>query len=540
MPTFKIKMDNTEDSVSRPVILSITRQMMDFAHISSKTPIRFLGEEDKAAQQNSRILNQLGKDNIWASDEFVTIEVEEEIDKDYLGQITTFKPNSLLVFKDEILGIGIKPVYAMHNVSINVKYTTKDRTRANSWRNRIVANVADQLMLNMHDVSYHYEFKENLLQLLYHIWELRQKQGGYEEDFNEYIKRRITPDRTILTDAGGKNNLMVINERVTRIQGYFDFDGVPDKAEKPNDSENREIGFSYKFSYEKPVAYMVKYPIIIHNQLIDQKYLPIKKKQLSDKVLKYSESTQALRAFENDERQASLNLNYGIMIPWFDEFKPRSILPSSAKIFSALCAITMEDKRTLFNLSEPIGDYMLNENLLAFIKNSEKLYVNNAFESILSLELYSNNNYMGSNVLEIMDDFTVVAKTDLDIRNVYNIRLSIITNFKLLTEDAKSRLDYSPEVKDLLVTILNKAMNAYGASKDIGRTKLGYDHYVSIGYSKEQALELVAKWAMPRKNEYGVDADEFVQNPEYAFAIKNNVFYNVQNAFVSVYSNRPE
>ena len=355
-----------------------------------------------------------------------------------------------------------------------------DRTKAKAWRNRIIANVPDQLLQNYHDISYHYEFRESLLQLIYHIWQLRENQGGYGEDFTQYLRSNMNPDMSVITDSGGKNNMVVIKENATRVIGYFDFDGIPDKAEKPNDSENREIGFTYKFMYDKPIGYMLTYPPFIHNQLIDDKYLPKKKIDLLDKQLKYHLPDLALRSFEVDEKIESLRLNFGKMIPWFDEFKPQSILPSSVKIFSALTQITPTDLRTLFNLSEEIGNYKINDSLLSFLIQSEKDYVNKAFESILSIELYKDNQYMGNDVISIDSDGLITSNQDLSIRSKYNIRFSIITDLSLLSRAAIERLRNNPDILALLITILNEALNAHGSAKDIRKTRLLYRDYITL------------------------------------------------------------
>lgn len=479
MPNIITPIDDIQDSVERPVIFDIIRQVMELTHISHKTSIQFLGDEQKAAQQNSTITKDPIKENRWSYDEKVVIEVDEDFDRNRLINKYVKQPEQYFIFEDDKLPIYIKPIYASSEVKITVKYKARDKNQANKWRNDIQSHVAIMRDINLHELNYHYHLPEVYIEILKELHRLRENIAGYGDSFDDYFVKRLTNNASVLTNLSGTEGIWAVSEKQIRVQGYFDFEGVPEKAEKESDHDNFSISFSYNFKYEKPIECNMVYPLVIHNQLIGSKYRASKVYKLEDKERAFTSSGRALYNFESDNTSLNVMGNDGVSIPSFDEFIPNGILPSTVRVFTALTSITPENKRFLFNLNE-LGQLQLEPKIIEFLKLSEYPYLGKAFYSIFTLNLYRDGALVSDNALMVDSNLNVSSNIDLDLRKTYHVRLGLVTDITYLRSEAISRLRKYPIVGDKLIKAINATLISLGGHADISKNQLSNNDTVTI------------------------------------------------------------
>jgi hypothetical protein len=51
------------------------------------------------------------------------------------------------------------------------------------------------------------------------------------------------------------------------MQGWFDFQAVPEVGGKEDEADTWTIGFDYHFHYEKPIECAMYYPLMVHNPM---------------------------------------------------------------------------------------------------------------------------------------------------------------------------------------------------------------------------------------------------------------------------------
>jgi hypothetical protein len=153
-----------------------------------------------------------------------------------------------------------------------------------------------------------------------------------------------------------------------------------------------------------------------------------------------------------------------VSIPAYDEFKPRTVPSSSVKIFNVMVCVTSEDKRTLINLGE-LGDFVLDSDILEFIKTSEHTFMTGDYQSILQLNLYSNSEQLDKGCITLSNDLTLSATRDLDLRKVYHVRMSVITNISYLPVQALKRIQQNPVVGMKLVNAINASITGFNGSR---------------------------------------------------------------------------
>jgi hypothetical protein len=511
MPNATLPISDLHWTVDRPVILGIVRDILEITQISNKTPVNFFGIDAKNFQQGSTLQSSGLGENRWPYDERVMIEIDEDYQRDTIVSTPVQREEYQPFFLDAALGVSIRPVYSMSKVSVNFKYRAADKNQANMWRNMMRVRTSMMRDINLHEVGYSYRIPDAFLGIVEEIHTLREKVAGYDEDLNDYYTARLLPNVGIVSNLSGDEGVWAVSERQIRIQGYCDFEGAPDKGDREDDHDNWAVGFTYVFTYMKPVACNMRYPIMVHNQMIGEDYLPpVPAYRLENQRTRYSLSGYAYSYFETDRRMLSAMGETGLVIPSFDDFVPNLVLPTTVAVFTALINITADDRCSLLNLKE-LGEYQLNSDVLNFMLGSERIFLNKDFQSILMLSLYQGSDLMKSETLSVDTLGNVRAAMDLDLRKTYHVRLSLVTDPGYLPMRALTRLQNNPSTSVQIVNAISAALDGIqGARDDVGRTQLsdsdiellcgktlaanyqrGADiHFISSLYAKTEGLPL--------------------------------------------------
>lgn len=505
MPNIITPLSDLESSVERPVIYDILRQMMDITRISSQTPIRFYGDAGKATQQNSTITDNGLGENIWDFDERLIIEVDQDYDKDHILVTAVTVPEHLLIFRDDALGVIIKPVYMTTDVSIRAKYRARDRNQANRWRNDMVAHTAKGRDVNLHTVQYSYHIPDAFVILLQELHRLRENLAGHGENFNDYFTGHLTTNASVVTNLAGKEAVWAISEPQMGIQTWFEIEGVPEKPDKDGDHDTWTTSFTYRFRYEKPIECNMVYPIVVHNQVLSTNYRPDRKvDRRQEHQRSYTFSGAAYNQFESDTDALLYRGSTGLLIPNFDEFMPNSIPSATLRVFSALTTISSPDERDLLNLKE-LPDLQLDRDILEFMTQSEYPFMGKNYASIFSLNLYCGPYLQESGSLQVLPDLTVRATKNLDLRKTYRVRLSLVGNFAYTYPAALQRLKEFPAAAAKLALALNAALRDCGAESDLLKNKLSATDLAAIGLNETGKGEFDA---LPLKPAAGSPNDE--------------------------------
>lgn len=487
MPNISIPISDLLTTVERPVIYDIIRRVQDLTGISSKTQIRYYGEDAKAAQWNSTLTKDTTKHNLWPHVENLSIEVEDDYTVNRMLSIAVKQAEVPFVFLDDELGIYVKPVYSPQDTTIRFKYAAKDRNQAIRWRNEIRTRTAMNRDINTHTVTYGWRFPDVYLDILKNIHTLRENIGGYGDTFERYFDDHCTDRITTLTNLSATVAMLSVAETQTGIQGFFDFDGVPDKPEKGDEADIWTISFSYKFTYDKPINTVFNYPFLIHQQMIEEKYqFPMNVDTVEKQWLSRPSSGEAFSKFEIIGKEAKYRADLGLVIPYFDNFHPNSIPPSTLRVFTALTSITPENRKSLLNLGD-LGEFNIDTDILDFIRAGEYPHMDRVYNSIFCLNLYSEQYLQQEICLQITPDLDVVSLVDLDLRKKYHLRLSLVADMTYLTPGAIARLKLFPGVLNKLICAINLALLNSNNQSDVGNKLRDYDYYV-LGFGKDRPL----------------------------------------------------
>jgi hypothetical protein len=453
MPMIILTIPETIQSITRPIVLDVARELFVATGIDKDVPIFFPGDTTKTFQPGTTVNEEGRAKNNYPFYERVSIEIDENYDADRMLSEGVYRAENIHIFRDDALETFMKPVYSSTDMTINFKYRAVDKVRAMRWRDDIRARLAILREQRLHELTYHYMIPPEYLYILTEIHRLREKTAGYGDTYEEYFQKHVTSYATMISNYSGSQKAWAIAETQIRVVGYFDFESTPEYGAK--DSEGGEawtVSFSYKFKYEKPIACVMTYPLMIHNEVLSTKYRPDEPAyELTQYKRDYALTSKYLHRFEKGTTK--LNTLPGVALPSYDEFLPETIPHSSLRLFTTLISLDINNPNTLFNLRE-LGTIALLPEVLDFMVG-EAPFMTEFGGSIFHLSLYRSVKLMGGQYLTVDSNLNVNSTHTLSFRDYHHVRLGLTIDLNILTEAAKLRLCNNGHVCQMLLLTLD-------------------------------------------------------------------------------------
>lgn len=450
MPIVSIPLLDVDQTITRPSILDVVRQVKDITGIPQDTPVVYLGQGESRAQLGSTAGSDAPKVQL-GSQRMVTIEVDERFDEGFFATNAGHRPEQHPDFIDRNLGVIVKPIYAVSEFDVNFIYRTPSRSEAMRWRADAQFRASQMRDVNMHELTYHYMLPNACISLLKHIHDLREKQAPYGDTFEDYVQERLTTRSTEIVNLVGDHPRITIRETQMRVQGVFDFQAQPERQDKNSDAGGWEVRFVYKFSFSKPVASSVRYPIIVHNQLIDEKFIPAIPVDHERMQSRMALSTNALHYFEAHVQQQRIAGEKTLKFhPPEDEWQPQTLAPNTRQYLSLLLAIDPAQPDVLANLAD-LGDYTIDPEILAFIAAGEHFYLNKLHSSLMQVSLYRNEQLVRHDRYSIGADLNVRLLEPANLRCTYRLVISFCSDITMVDYRAVRRTLPYPNVMQKLV-----------------------------------------------------------------------------------------
>ena len=463
MPNVSMTMPETAQSIVRPICLDVMNQLKEITKIDKEVPVYYPDDIQKMRQAGTG-LDDSSKVAKLASQNVVYLKVDHDFDKETLATTATSQVEQIPVFIDDALKVYLTPIYTKVNVTMNIDYQCTSKTEIERWRQDIRMRVSMLRDINLHKIHYHYNLPQPFLGVLKTIHDCRERVDGYGQLFDEYMVSHASARLTLVSDIAAKSSDLVVGEEQTQIVGLYGFEGFPDKATK-NDNSTWTVNFTYTFSFDCPIACNLRYPVMIHNQLLPQKYVWFENPQTEDlgKPKMQSKSLYALNSFRADfQSWQELHKRENIIIPSFDDYIERNTPPATSTIVRALCEMVPGTPNQFLNLGE-LGDIMIDPDIYDFIIKSEYPYITRPYKSILLLSLYEGDSLIDDKYtnLDNQGNFTS-SSTTLSLRMTHRVRLSIVTDLSLIDPDFWKRLnDYQAAKDKLLNTVGSAAVGFY-------------------------------------------------------------------------------
>ncbi len=464
MPKVLQTNDGIRESVTRPVALDIARQLMEWTGLKQIRTL-FPGDEEQAAQPGSTIDNEAAF-NHTPSSAMWRIKVKEEHRREYLLATAVHQAEHPEISLDASIGVHMRPIYSPTVLTFEFEFRSTDYASARRWIDELRLQVsAGRAGSRTHIVNYSYYIPKEFMPLLQHIHALREARAGYGEDFDTYLDKCFTKNVTINTTMAGTEPRYAVAEQQGRVQGQYEFEELPDDPQKNGDTSSYTQAFSYRIYYDSPTGTALDYPVLVHNQLIDPKYLFLPPVDDTDIFAsRYPHSVGALNAFEVD-RLACNPLKSGIRLPEFHEFYPQSAPRYTLQVLSALVSVddvaTNPDNRKIMNFNEIDEKWLFRPEFIDHLKY-DYAYLHKYGESLVNVTVYDGHMPLHYSLFHVDADLNVVLDFEPDLRRTYYVRVSLLTDPTQMSSAARDRARNNAEGLILIAATLCPNLVKYG------------------------------------------------------------------------------
>lgn len=463
MPQFSYPIPDIYQMITRPVIVAVIKQIMEGTGIHQDSFIEYKGEQGQVPTWRTFIdRRNVGSiaDSKMPFIEKVQVEVDENPLEEFILSTPYHYPDNKRVWHDPNLDITLSPFYQRAEYTINFTYRTPDKGSAVQWRNgmrrRFKLKFTDMSML----ANYQIIIPPLILVFLKKMWEMRENISGYGDTWSEYFLSNRLQKLVKLVDQAGNNPEIAIDETQLDILGNFEFTDPP-REERQEDGSCYLVNFSYKFRFDHPMGFVLKYPLVIHNQLVPPNMRPDKPHRYDPHGL-LGNSSQSMSRYDVIVQQECLRKEGeigGHLVPWFDDWFPTMGYHNTSPLLQLLCRVDPDDPTMLIDLGQlSQAGLKISETTEKYMRdNYDKLHLHAA--SAIYIAVYIGQDRLDSRGYYITKDLAVRTRVPMDMRNNYHVVISVMDDLLVLTPDARKTLQRNPAAFKEIVTTLEPSID---------------------------------------------------------------------------------
>lgn len=470
MPKITMTLKDTEQSVFRPIVHSVLKDIKDITGVGDDIEILFPSASGKIQNKGSTI-NDTDRNVAFQTRSFLHVEIDTRFDEDKAYAMDGFGVATHPVFLDKKYGVRITPLYSTREVEIRLRYRDPSKTAVERWSKDIRLRMAQLRDVNVHEFSYNYELPETMLRILGEVYKAQETTEAYKRTFDDYLTSHLARQARMLSNDNGEWVKLVIAETQSRAVGYFDFEMMPDKPNYLEDVQSWEVEFSYKFQYDDPFAMGIKYPVMVHQNLLPEDLVVFDRKKLDlrNQNQKGDGRTGPLFMFEQGGLEKKpYEIEPYLRVPSFDDW----ILPNpptyTGTVFVALCQME-RGSNELLNLKE-LGEITLDPDTIDFLKSGEYRHIGVLGNSAYYLSVYENDYQLTSDSWTLDEDLNLSLNFDADLRAVYRVRLSLFVKVDSLSSRARDALLGHPRAFKRVIGSMNELIAQHPDLTKIGRS----------------------------------------------------------------------
>lgn len=374
MPQICLPVPDLYQMVTRPVITAIIKQIIKATGIPESTFIEYQGEHEGIPQWRSWIQPE-AKDQDQSRFGFyhkVQIDTQEEPLEDTILSTAYHYLDNKIVWEDEALGIQLRPYYEHVEFTINFTYRTLDKGAATRWRNDMRKRFKIKFVDESFTAKYNPVVSRTVIKFLYKFWQMREANAPYGETWDDYFRKNAQQAMTILGMQNGANPEIALQETQLDILGNFEFTNPP-KDERVQDGSNYSVGFSYKFRFDRINGFMLRYPLVIHNQPIPKSFIP-ENQLYNPYAVEGVNSSMSMSRYQTILRQGGFGPQppfAGEIVPYFDDWYPSRVPRALTPGVQLLIRVDEDDPTKIIDLKN-IDGFTIDPELQAFMERHHR------------------------------------------------------------------------------------------------------------------------------------------------------------------------
>lgn len=461
MPMLDYEIPDVYVSVTRPTNVNIIRSIINSTGIPEDTFIEYAGMNDNVPTYRSLLNNNREVDTAkFGAYGKVQVTAEDTVIEDRLMSTPFTYNENKVIWRDRQRGIALQPYYEQTEVRLNFRYRAVDQNDAMDWQTRMKRRIMEKWFDASYQTSYNFVVPKLILAFYQQFYKMKEAVAGEGDTFEAWMNKYAIQPNTTLTMLNGQEPEWAFEEIQLDVLGNFDFTAPP-KEEKNAENTTWQVEFAYTFRYDRPLGFMLTYPLVLHNQLMPKKFRP--DNVIYDPYAYYGLGLKARSRY--DRLLSSLGLprtpqRAGSIIPWFDDFWPDAEVGSTTNLAQFLVQVDAANPTRVLDL-KTIPGYYFHPDLVAYMTRVHDKLTQRSGAAV-NVSLYTNDSLWDSRALYVDEDLVVHTRSPMKLTNVHHVRVSLFNQLFMLQPDAEDTLRSNPEWAYLIFDGLAPEMRPQG------------------------------------------------------------------------------
>lgn len=443
MPNITIPISDSYNLITRPVSMSIAKDILRLCAMDEKTPLRIAGERGVTSQLGT---DGTGQEIRFESDARLEATVDERVRSNTLLSTVVRRPDVTPTLYDANLGITLRTTYVQHDMAFEFKYVAKNKSGAEAWIKEVTARIAEGRSGIHHSIEYYVAIDDGILVTLQHLYQLRENLVGYGDTFTQWFNSLQLREIKLLSMENGDthNGTLAVTERQAHNSGYFEFGEIP-KEVKDNDEVTWVVEFTYRYTYQKPMKWQLVYPMMIHQSHVGRGFYEEQARYSLDHLntALASRTQRALNRIRWMYTGRTPPPDGGLRWPFHDDwYTPKGPFEYTQPVLTVLIQVLPEDTQLVIDLKD-LPDMDWTDSMFQYLKvNHSILHQRGAALALVTL--YSGDGAMDPSTITVDDHLVVRSVKPMDLRKMYHVRISFVTAHHTLTGHAINTLTQHP------------------------------------------------------------------------------------------------
>lgn len=328
------------------------------------------------------------------------------------------------IFRDDKLGIEIRPEYARAKIEFNIRFRFNDYSALQGWVNALRITEGLKNLQHGVDVRYDYSIPYPFLEFLFCAHELREAQEGYGESLGEWIRQNKSKALQTRTNANMSHFEVIANEQQMNCHGAVNEELFYNTREIQQGVH--EVVMDYTLNYSRIVGCTLLFPAIIHNQFIQKEFV----EAFLPRYPWYDESKYAkpLSFLNNYVTPATIDRFYlgdgGTRLVEWDDWFPQDATSNRQTICLFPIRVNYADPYDVVNLND-IKDMYVPKAIKDYLKKYGHLH-NELNKCLVQIEVYAVNEKETIRIVNIDDKLNVRTTKPLSIRDRNYVRVTLM------------------------------------------------------------------------------------------------------------------
>jgi len=448
MIKFRIPINDTDETIVAPSVVSIVNRLKQVFHIDKYAKISLENSESPYINDNWSVGDTTNSSNSNAQ---TSIDVSYSVTYDEANIKTTdvrrnrSKP---ILYSDETK-FKVSVLYIASKLTLTLKIKSKSKNRLATILSDLRVRAISNREVVQHDLVYYY-YLQNFFKSLISNFNYNKNTAygriGTDDCVSneEYLSGLIDDRFTLLGDMSGSLSRTALGfKEVQRgALGRFTGDMVNNKKTYVKEEGVWETDIEYEVLFKQPMYYDVEYYQIAYQYRLDESFTQMFSTESKPEGY-YSKYDNMLSKFNNGNymKKCLLNLNDKyeyLRIPEDDFDSNIPFMIYYTRLLSVNVTLT-SNSDILFNVRD-IPGFTFADEILTMLEETEGVLAHNIFNSCFYIQLYNFEEQMNDGVVYMDDALNVKLSEDLDKSGIYRVVFSVVTDLSVLMPVARERL----------------------------------------------------------------------------------------------------